>query len=135
MGRVFFNTRKNVKEISAAYTVLPSDSGSIFMINQASAYKISMPDASDAQEGFTARFIVGTVGSYAVTVECTDDDADNMYHRGLDLEDAAQTAGTGGDVITFISGAIKGDECTWTCDGTSWYVISFASTKARITTG
>ena len=135
MGRVFFNTRKNVVDIAAAYTVLPSDSGTVFMINQASAYKISMPNASAALDGFEARFIVGTVGSYAVTVECTDDDADNMYHRGLDLEDAAQTAGTGGDVITFISGAIKGDECTWTCDGTSWYVISVANQKAHITTG
>ena len=41
MGRVFFNTRKNVIEISAAYNVAASESGTVFMINQASAYAIT----------------------------------------------------------------------------------------------
>ena len=136
MGRVFFNTRKNVKHIAAAYTVLPGDSGNMFMINQASAYAISLPNASDALDGWYADFILGTVASNAVTIEATAGDGDNIHGLGIDGEDgAAQTVteGTGVDVVTLKSGATKGDRLRLMCDGTSYYVISFAADKAHIT--
>ena len=136
MGRVFFNTRKNVHHIAAAYTVLPGDSGNIFMINQASAYDIALPNAADALDGWYADFILGTVGSYAVTISATDDDGDNIHGLGIDGEDgAAQTVseGTGFDVVTLASGATKGDRVQLVSDGTSWYVFSLAADKAHIT--
>ena len=37
MGRVFFNTRKNIHALNAAYTVLQSDSGKIFMMSATAA--------------------------------------------------------------------------------------------------
>ena len=136
MGRVFFNTRKNVKHIAAAYTVLPGDSGNMFMVNQASAYEISLPNAADALDGWYADFIVGTVGANDVTIAATASDGDNIHGLGIDGEDgAAQTVteGTGIDVVTLKSGATKGDRCRLMCDGTSYYVISFAADKAHIT--
>ena len=135
MGRVFFNTRKNIHNVSAAYTALPSDSGKVFMIDQGSGYAITLPNAADAQEGWHAEFILGTVASAAVTIEATASDGDNIHGIGLDGEDAAQTVteGTGVDVITFISGATKGDRCSLVCDGTSYYVLSVAADKAHIT--
>ena len=136
MGRVFFDIRKNIKHVSAAYTILPSDSGSVFMINQAAAYALTLPNASDAQEGWYADFVLGTVASNAVTIEATAGDGDNIHGIGIDGEDgAAQTVteGTGVDVITFISGATKGDRCRLVCDGTSYYIVSFAADKAHIT--
>ena len=33
MGRVFFNTRKNIHKIDGAYTMLASDSGKTFMLS------------------------------------------------------------------------------------------------------
>ena len=33
MGRVFFNTRKDVHALDGAYTVLASDSGKTFMLS------------------------------------------------------------------------------------------------------
>ena len=33
MGRVFFNTRKNVHSLTAAYVVLASDSGKDFILD------------------------------------------------------------------------------------------------------
>ena len=136
MGRVFFNTRKNVHHIAAAYTVLPGDSGNMFMVNQASAYEISLPNAADALDGWHADFIVGTVGANDVTIAATAGDGDNIHGLGIDGEDgAAQTVteGTGIDVVTLKSGATKGDRCRLMCDGTSYYVISFAADKAHIT--
>ena len=134
MGRVFFNTRKNVIDISAAYAVLPSESGSVFMINQAAAYAITLPAPATALDGWYGDFILGTVASNAVTITCTGTD---LFHGiGIDGEDgAAQTVteGTGIDVITIISGATKGDRVRIMCDGTSYYFISFAADKAHIT--
>ena len=123
------------EDVAAGKVLTAGDSGKIFMINQASAYNITLPNATDAGAGWNARFIVGTVGAYNVAVIATDSDGDNIHVRGFDLENAAQTAGTGNDVINFINGAIKGDEMTITCDGTSYYAISFANEKAHITVG
>ena len=43
MGRVFFNTRKNIVDVAAAKVLTAADSGSVFNINQASAYEITLP--------------------------------------------------------------------------------------------
>ena len=136
MGRVFFDTRKNIVDVSAAKTLLPSDSGSVFMINQASAYAITLPNASDAQRGWNAEFIIGTANTNAVTIEATDSDGNNIHGHSIDGEDgAAQTVteGTGVDVITFASGATKGDRVSLMCDGVSYYVFGLAADKAHIT--
>ena len=133
MGRVFFNTRKNVVEISAAKTVLPSDSGTLFMINQASAYAITLPAPATALDGWHCEFIVGTVGSYANTITCTGTD---LFHGfDIDMEAGAYgaTEGTGIDVITLISGVTKGDRVSIMCDGTSYYYIAHAADAAHIT--
>ena len=135
MGRVFFDTRKNIVDVSAAKTLLPSDSGSVFMINQASAYAITLPNASDAQRGWNAEFIIGTANTNAVTIEATDSDGNNIHGHSIDGEDAAQTVteGTGVDVITFASGATKGDRVSLMCDGVSYYVFGLAADKVHIT--
>jgi len=134
MGRVFFDTRKNIVDITAAITILPGDSGNVFMINQGAAYAITLPAPALAQRGWNAEFIVGTVASNAQTITCVGTD---LFHGlGIDGEDgAAQTVteGTGIDVITIISGATKGDRVRIMCDGTSYYFISFAADKAHIT--
>ena len=136
MGRVFFDTRKNIVDVSAAKTLLPSDSGSVFMINQASAYAITLPNASDAQRGWNSEIIIGSTNTNAVTIEATDSDGNNIHGHSIDGEDgAAQTVteGTGVDVITFISGATKGDRVSLMCDGVSYYVFGLAADKAHIT--
>ena len=134
MGRVFFDTRKNIVDITAAITILPGDSGNVFMINQGAAYAITLPAPALAQRGWNAEFIVGTVASNAQTITCVGTD---LFHGiGIDGEDgAAQTVteGTGIDVITIISGATKGDRVAITCDGAHYYFVSFAADKAHIT--
>ena len=72
----------------------------------------------------------------AVTIEATTGDGDNIHGHSIDGEDgAAQTVteGTGVDVITFISGATKGDRVSLICDGVSYYVFGLAADKAHIT--
>ena len=135
MGRVFFDTRKNVVDITVATTILPGDSGNLFTISQASgAYAIALPAVADAQRGWNCRFILKTAATNAVTIYATAGDADNIIARGLDMEDGAVGTETQGvDVITFISGALAGDEVSLVTDGVSWYATSIASDAAHIT--
>ena len=63
MGRVFFNTRENMHSLTAAYTVLASDSGKTFVLNAAAGVAITLPSAADMGEGWNCRFIVGTAFS------------------------------------------------------------------------
>ena len=63
-------------------------------------------------------------------------DGDNIHGHSIDGEDgAAQTVteGTGVDVITFASGATKGDRVSLMCDGVSYYVFGLAADKVHIT--
>ena len=63
MGRVFFNTRKNVHSLTAAYTVLASDSGKDFILDAAAGVAITLPSAADMGNGWNCRFFVGTAFS------------------------------------------------------------------------
>jgi hypothetical protein len=131
--------KKKIRHINAAITLTAEDSGTVFMINQAAAYAITLPECATEDNklmGWSAEFILGTVASNAVTVQVTDDDGDIMHGIGIDGEDgAAQTVseGSGFDVLTFISGATKGDKASITCDGDSYYVYSLAADKAHVT--
>ena len=133
------DVKKKIRHVNAAITLTAEDSGSIFMINQAAAYAITLPECATEDNklmGWNAEFIIGTQNTNAVTVQVTDDDGDIMHGHGIDGEDgAAQTVseGTGFDVVTFISGATKGDRASIICDGDSYYVFSLAADKAHIT--
>ena len=131
--------KRKIRHVNAAITLTAEDSGTIFMINQAAAYAITLPECATEDNklmGWSAEFILGTVASNAVTVIVTDDDGDIMHGHGIDGEDgAAQTVseGSGFDVLTFISGATKCDRASIIFDGDSYYLFSLAADKAHVT--
>ena len=133
MGRVFFNTRKNVVDIAAAYTIIPSDSGNVFNINQASAYEITLPLMSTIDKGWNATFIIGTVAANAVTI--ANNTAEDSIVGGIAGADggAATHAETAVDEIVFISGAVLGDTCTVLYNGANYCVTGYAADVAHIT--
>ncbi len=133
MGRVFFNTRKNIVDISAAYTLLPSDSGNVFNINQASAYEITLPLMSTIEKGWNATFVIGTVDTNAVTI--ANNTAEDSIVGGITGADggAATHAETAVDEIVFISGAVLGDTCTVLYNGANFCVTGYAADVAHIT--
>ena len=130
--------KRKIRHINAAITLTAEDSGTVFMINQAAAYAITLPECATEDNklmGWSAEFILGTVASNAVTVQVTDDDGNNMVGLGIDMEGSTGTESTGFDVLTFISGATKGDRASLVCDGDSYYVFSVAADAAHITYG
>ena len=137
MGRVFFNTRKNVVAVDAAKTLIPSDSGTTFIINQASAYEITLPLMSTIEKGWNATFVIGTVGSYAVTIaNHTDEDTLVGNISTSEIADTATSkllATTAVDEVVFISGALLGETVTITAYGSNYFVKGQASAADHIT--
>ena len=59
MGRVFFNTRKNVHDVDGAYTMLASDSGKVFTLSStAGACEITLLPAASLVKGWNCKLIV-----------------------------------------------------------------------------
>jgi len=129
MGRVFFDTKKNIVDVAAAKTLTNSDSGTTFIINQASAYEITLPLMSTIDRGWNAEFIIGTVAANAVTI------ANNTAEDTIVGADggAATHAETAVDEIVFISGAVLGDRVTIVSNGVNYFVSGYAADVAHIT--
>jgi len=124
MGRVFFNTRKNVHSLTAAYTVLASDSNKEFILNAAAGAAITLPSAADMGEGWNCRFIVGT--AFATTDWVITATAAVMKGGINELEVDTSDDGpstVAGTTITFELGAeTLGDYVELMCDGTNIFI-------------
>jgi len=133
MGRVFFDTKKNIVDVAAAKTLTNSDSGTTFIINQASAYEITLPLMSTIDRGWNAEFIIGTVAANAVTI--ANNTAEDTIVGGISGADggAATHAETAVDEIVFISGAVLGDRVTIVSNGVNYFVSGYAADVAHIT--
>jgi hypothetical protein len=133
MGRVFFDTKKNIVDVAAAKTLTNSDSGTTFIINQASAYEITLPLMSTIDRGWNAEFIIGTANTNAVTI--ANNTAEDTIVGGVAGADggAATHAETAVDEIVFISGAVLGDRVTIVSNGVNYFVSGYAADVAHIT--
>jgi len=133
MGRVFFNTKKNIVDVAAAKVLTNNDSGTTFVINQASAYEITLPLMSTIDRGWNATFVLGTVAANAVTI--ANNTAEDTIVGGIAGADggAATHAETAVDEIVFISGAQLGDTCTIVSNGVNYFVSGYAADAAHIT--
>ena len=68
MGRVFFNTRKNVHALDGAYTVLASDSGKTFMLS-ATGGTVAITLPTTLEEGLHYKFVtLEDTPSNAITI-------------------------------------------------------------------
>ena len=133
MGRVFFNTRKNIVDVAAAKTLIASDSGSVFNINQASAYEITLPLSTTIEKGWNATFVIGTAAANAVTI-ANHTDEDKIIGGVAGHDGNASTASESAvDEIVFISGAVLGDTCHVLFNGTNFCVTGYAADAAHIT--
>ena len=89
MGRVFFNTRENIHEITATgYQALASDSGKTFLLNSASAMTITLPADADINIGWHCRFLMILDNNNAYTIKCSDvtDTTGQMFIGGVNYQ-------------------------------------------------
>ena len=137
MGRVFFDTKVNIVDVAAAKVLKNSDSGTTFIINQASAYEITLPLMSTIDRGWNATFILGTVAANAVTIAnntAEDTIVGMVSYSDTDTSNAAAaTAESAVDEIVFASGAQLGDTVRIVSNGVNYFATAQAHDAAHIT--
>ena len=137
MGRVFFDTKVNIVDVAAAKVLKNSDSGTTFIINQASAYEITLPLMSTIDRGWNATFILGTANTNAVTIAnntAEDTIVGMVSYSDTDTSNAAAaTAETAVDELVFASGAKLGDTVRIVSNGVNYFVTAQAHDAAHIT--
>ena len=122
-----------VETVNAAKTLTALDSGKVFMVQQDSAYEITLPLAATAGAGWHAKFILSEVASNAVTIaNNTSEDTIVGTVTGAD-GGAGSSAESAVDEIVFISGAQLGDQVELVCDGAIYYAKAQAHDVAHIT--
>ena len=122
-----------VETVNAAKTLTALDSGKVFMIQQDSAYEITLPLAATAGAGWHAKFILSEVAANAVTIaNNTSEDTIVGTTVGAD-GGAGSSAESAVDEIVFISGAQLGDQVELVCDGIYYYAKAMAHDVAHIT--
>ena len=136
MGRVFFNTRKNIHNLNAAYTVLQSDSGKVFMVSNSSggAYEITLPVAADLVEGWNCKFVVKEeTPGHAVTIAAGSAIIDGVQ-KDAGSDAANSTAGTAVSNLIIGTTAQQGDVINLFTDGTTYYFECLSGINNAITT-
>ena len=132
MGRVFFNTRKNIVSLTADYSALASDSGTTFMLNAAAGLTVTLPAVADALDGWNAVFVVATVttsNNYVLT-EKTADDTNVIISHLVEMADTSGPTNTGHTTITFAGTPALNDRVEIFCDGTKYYAVGLGVADA-----
>ena len=113
MGRVFFNTRKNIHSIDADYQCIDSDSGKLFTLNSTSAVVITLPTDANVTDGWNAKFVVETqndaANGYSIKTADNADSGGDDFVGGLAY--LTTTAGFGHSIVA------AADDCIISMDG------------------
>ena len=135
MGRVFFNTRKNIHALNGAYTMLASDSGKTFMLSATGGtVAITLLPAANIVEGWFCRFVVDeNTPSNAITIGAGSTIIDFVMK---DAGGNASNSSAGTQKTNLIVGATatKGDYIDIFSDGTSYYADGLSAIDDAFTT-
>ena len=116
-----------ITTLAADTTLTMADSGKIFICSQAGAYNITLPAVGDAI-GWVGTFILGTAASNDFDI--IGGTVDVMF--GAIVGDT-NTVIDAADKVTFASGAAnEGDRIDIICDGSSYFVTSWADAAADV---
>ena len=133
MGRVFFNTRKNIHALDGAYTVLASDSGKTFMLS-ATGGTVAITLPTTLEEGLHYKFVtLEDTPSNAITIAAGSSIID-MVHKDAGGNASNSTAGTAVDNIIVGATSTQGDMINIFTDGTTWYAECLSGIDDAITT-
>ena len=135
MGRVFFNTRKNIHALDGAYTMLASDSGKTFMLSATGGtVAITLLPAADLVEGWFCKFVVlEDTPSNAITIGAGSAIIDGVQ-KDAGGDAANSTAGTAVSNIVVGTSSTQGDVIDLFCDGNTYYFECLSGINNAVTT-
>ena len=125
------NALLNIVDISAADTVLQSDSGNVFMLS-GGPYTITLPVAADLVAGWNCKFIVKEdTPSGDITIDAGSAIIDLvMKDPGGDASNS--TAGTAKSTIVCHTECTQGDMVNIFTDGTTYYAEALSAINDAI---
>ena len=125
------NSLLNIVDISAAYTVLQSDSGNVFMLS-GGPYTITLPVAADLQEGWYCKFIVKEdTPSGDITINAASAIID-LVMKDQGGKASNSTAGTAKSTIVCHTECTQGDMVNIFTDGTTYYAEALSAINDAI---
>ena len=136
MGRVFFNTRKNLHSLNGAYAMLESDSGKTFMLNNTSGanYSITLLPAADLVEGWFCKFVIeDDEPAHTITLAAGSAILDGVQ-KDAGGDAANSTAGTAVSNLVIGTTARQGAVINLFSDGSTYYFECLAGVNNSITT-
>ena len=135
MGRVFFNTRKNIHALDGAYTMLASDSGKTFMLSATGGtVAITLLPAADLVEGWNCKFVVlEATQSNAITIGAGSAIID-MVMKDAGGNASNSTAGTAVSNLIVGTSSTQGDYINIFCDGSTYYAECLSGIDDAVTT-
>ena len=120
------NSLLNIVDISAAYTVLQSDSGNVFMLS-GGPYTITLPVAADLVEGWYCKFIVKEdTPSGDITLQAGSAIID-LVMKDPGGNASNSTAGTAKSTIVLHTECTQGDYVNLFTDGTTYYAEALSA--------
>ena len=133
MGRVFFNTRKNIVALDGAYTMLESDSGTTFLLS-ATGGTVAITLPTTLEEGLHYKFVtLEDTPSNAITIAAGSAIID-LVQKDAGGDAANSTAGTAVSNIIVGTSSTQGDMINLFTDGTTWYGEVLSGINNAITT-
>ena len=129
--------RKKIETLTASHTVEVAECGTIFILNANGGGTVTLPNASDAGNGWWAKFILGAKNAAAVwNINATDADGDNMHNIVVDEAGGNEDShgGTAGDQVIFTANTGEiGCQVEVVTDGSKWYCLSHSNAAGAIT--
>ena len=133
MGRVFFNTRKRIVDLDGAYTVLASDSGTIFTLS-ATGGTVAITLPTTLEEGLHYKFVtLEDTPSNAITIGAGSAIID-MVQKDAGGNASNSTAGTAVSNLIVGTSSTQGDMINIFCDGSTYYAECLSGIDDAVTT-
>jgi len=125
------NSLLNIVNISAAYTVLQSDSGNVFMLS-GGPYTITLPVAADLEQGWYCKFIVKEdTPAGDITLQAGSAIID-LVMKDPGANASNSTAGTAKSTIVLHTECTQGDMVNIFTDGTTYYAEALSAINDAI---
>ena len=129
-GRAFAD-RKKVEVLTAAKTVEVADCGTLFVLNLAGGFTVTLPSIATAGNGWWCKFIVRTApsgGDYVIDLNGSDAITGVVVTGATGATDSTGTA-----EVQFKDGAaVQGDQLEIVCDGNRWYAVAHCNAATGI---
>jgi hypothetical protein len=140
-GKGSYDNGAYLEKLDADRTLVPGDSGRIFMLANSGAISVTFPDISnmstqekEAMIGWNATFICQQTLGGAATVGCSSGDGDLLFGSSVGGDGSAATGlDAAADDINFTTGTVAGDMAKVIYDGTYYYAHAQSADAAHVT--